>query len=171
MWGQQQYYQSSATTNYVLFIQWLLHHLQVSKTDLEKDHPCLIMVFFFNKTWKEHSLKLTASLPLKIGPLPQISESYNLPSINFQVLLLLLSGPTTGPFKRLNLSSESRKSCSILVCCCRQSTTSSLMTWGKTKEIRAMTSTSILPVGSMGLVYIPNIYHKNQPNIGKWEKQ
>ena len=104
-------------------------------------------------------------------PFGQISESYHLPSINFQVLLLLLSGPTTGPFKRLNLSIESRKSCSILVCCCRQSTTSSLMTWGKTKEIRAMTSTNILPVGSMGLVYIPNIYHKSQPNIGKWEKQ
>ena len=34
-----------------------------------------------------------------------------------------------------------------------------------------MISTNILPVGSMGLVYLPNIYHKKQSNVGKWEKQ
>ena len=25
-----------------------------------------------------------------------------------------------------------------------------------------------IPIPSMGLVYLPNIYHKNEPNVGKY---
>ena len=173
--------------NYKLSFPWFdFCTTSIIKDWPRKSSPLLDHGILFNKTWKEHSLKLTASSPLKIGPLPQNSESYHLPSINFQVQTAVTFREAV-EWVNLNQPPDpsSASTCPVKVVNPAASWSAAagsqqLLPWWPEWKLRrleqingihAMTVTNILPVGSMGLVYLPNIYHRNQPNVGKWEKQ